>query len=51
MLILQKLPQGINYPQLMEAPISSYADFLNFFRGGHTIDDNLAGCGKRDDTS
>src|SRR6266404_6893387 len=41
MLILQKLPQGVNYPQLMEAPISTYADFLNFFRGGHTLDDNL----------
>src|ERR1700688_1026445 len=41
MLILKKLPQGTIYPQLTQAPISTYADFLNFFRGGHTIDDNL----------
>jgi pyrimidine deaminase RibD-like protein len=41
MLILRKLPQGSIYPQLTQAPISTYADFLNFFRGGHTIDDNL----------
>lgn len=41
MLILKKLPQGHIYPQITQAPISTYADFLNFFRGGHTIDDNL----------
>jgi hypothetical protein len=41
MLILQKLPQGHPYPQITQAPISNYADFLNFFRGGHTVDDNL----------
>ena len=41
MLILKKLPQGSIYPQLTQAPISTYADFLNFFRGGHTIDDNV----------
>jgi pyrimidine deaminase RibD-like protein len=41
MLILNKLPQGVIYPQLTDAPITTYADFLNFFRGGHTIDDNL----------
>jgi pyrimidine deaminase RibD-like protein len=41
MLILKKLPQGVIYPQLTDAPISTYADFLNFFRGGHTIDDNV----------
>ena len=41
MLILKKLPQGAIYPQLTQAPITTYADFLNFFRGGHTIDDNL----------
>jgi pyrimidine deaminase RibD-like protein len=41
MLILKKLPQGVIYPQLTDAPITTYADFLNFFRGGHTIDDNL----------
>ena len=41
MLIRQKLPQGHIYPQITEAPINDYADFLNFFRGGHTIDDNL----------
>jgi pyrimidine deaminase RibD-like protein len=41
MLILKKLPQGYIYPQLTQAPINNYADFLNFFRGGHTIDDNL----------
>jgi pyrimidine deaminase RibD-like protein len=38
MLIKEKLP-GI-YPLITDAP-SNYADFLNFFRGGHTIDDNL----------
>lgn len=43
MLILEKLPQGSIYPQLTQAPISTYADFLNFFRGGHTIDDNVDG--------
>jgi len=41
MLILKKLPQGSIYPQITQAPINNYADFLNFFRGGHTIDDNL----------
>jgi pyrimidine deaminase RibD-like protein len=41
MLTLEKLPQGVIYPQLTDAPITTYADFLNFFRGGHTIDDNL----------
>lgn len=40
MLIKEKLP-GV-YPQITDAPISTYADFLNFFRGGRTIDDNLA---------
>lgn len=42
MLIKQKMPQGSIYPQLTQAPITSYADFLNHFRGGHTIDDNLS---------
>lgn len=41
MLIHQQLPQGTIYPQITQAPINNYADFLNFFRGGHTIDDNL----------
>src|SRR5258708_4981035 len=41
MLILKKLPQGAIYPQITQAPITTYADFLNFFRGGHTIDDNV----------
>jgi pyrimidine deaminase RibD-like protein len=41
MLITEKLRQGSVYPQLTQAPITNYADFLNFFRGGHTIDDNL----------
>ncbi len=40
MLIQKKLPPGHIYPQLTQAPIASYADFLNFFRGGHTVDDN-----------
>jgi pyrimidine deaminase RibD-like protein len=43
MLILEKLPPGSIYPQLTQAPIRNYADFLNFFRGGHTIDDNVDG--------
>jgi pyrimidine deaminase RibD-like protein len=42
MLIRTPLPPGHIYPQITDAPISTYADFLNFFRGGHTIDDNLA---------
>jgi hypothetical protein len=40
MLILKKFPGGL-YPQITQAPITTYADFLNFFRGGHTIDDNV----------
>src|ERR1700733_2873054 len=40
MLIRQKMPSGI-YPQLTQAPTRTYAEFLNFFRGGLTIDDNL----------
>jgi len=38
MFITKKLPI---YPQLTQAPITTYPDFLNFFRGGRTIDDNL----------
>ena len=41
MLITEKLRRGSIYPQITQAPIKTYADFLNFFRGGHTIDDNL----------
>lgn len=37
-LINKKLPTI--YPQITQAP-TDYAGFLNFFRGGHTIDDNL----------
>ena len=33
MLIHEKLPQGAIYPQLTQAPISTYADFLNFSVG------------------
>jgi pyrimidine deaminase RibD-like protein len=40
MLIHEKLPQGSLYPQLTQAPVTSYTDFLNFFRYGQTIDDN-----------
>jgi pyrimidine deaminase RibD-like protein len=40
MLITEKLPPGHIYPQITQVPIS-YAEFLNHFRGGHTIDDNL----------
>jgi len=40
MLIKEKQPQGHIYPQITQAPIN-YFNFLNFFRGGHTIDDNL----------
>jgi len=42
MLISKPLPQGAIYPQLTQAPVTSYTDFLNFFRGGQTIDDNLS---------
>ncbi len=38
MLITNKLPI---YPQITQAPITTYPDFFNFFRGGHTVDDNL----------
>jgi len=41
MLIRTRLPPGHIYPQLTQAPIRTYDEFLNFFRGGHTIDDNL----------
>jgi pyrimidine deaminase RibD-like protein len=41
MLIRTPRPQGSSYPQLTQAPITSYTDFLTFFRGGHTIDNNL----------
>jgi pyrimidine deaminase RibD-like protein len=40
MLIQKKLPQGHFYPQITQTP-GNYADFLDTFRGGHTIDDNL----------
>jgi pyrimidine deaminase RibD-like protein len=40
MLIHEKLPQGTIYPQITQTP-TTYADFLDAFRGGHTIDDNL----------
>jgi pyrimidine deaminase RibD-like protein len=40
MLIQKKLPQGHIYPQITQTP-GNYADFLDTFRGGHTIDDNL----------
>jgi pyrimidine deaminase RibD-like protein len=40
MLIHEKLPQGHIYPQITQTP-TTYADFLDAFRGGHTIDDNL----------
>ena len=30
MLIHKKLPQGYVYPQITQAPINNYADFLNF---------------------
>jgi pyrimidine deaminase RibD-like protein len=41
MLIKEKLPSN-HYPQITEAPIRTYDEFLNFFRGGQTVDDNLA---------
>src|SRR5258708_17855579 len=40
LLIQKKLPPGHIYPQLTQAPITNYADFLNFFRDGQTLDDN-----------
>lgn len=40
MLIREKRPQGSLFPQITQAP-TNYFEFLNFFRGGHTIDDNL----------
>lgn len=40
MLIREKVRPGHVYPQITQAPIN-YFDFLNFFRGGHTIDNNL----------
>jgi hypothetical protein len=43
MLITEKRPPGTTYPQLKQVPTNAYADFLNFFRDGHTVDDNLAG--------
>jgi hypothetical protein len=40
MLIRTHQPPGHRYPQITDAPIN-YGHFLNCFRGGHTIDDNL----------
>jgi pyrimidine deaminase RibD-like protein len=40
MLIHEKLPQGAIYPQITQTP-TTYGEFLDAFRGGHTIDDNL----------
>jgi pyrimidine deaminase RibD-like protein len=40
MLIKEKLPQGHIYPQITQGP-TTYGEFLDAFRGGHTIDDNL----------
>jgi pyrimidine deaminase RibD-like protein len=40
MLIREKLPQGYIYPQITQTPVT-YGEFLDTFRGGHTIDDNL----------
>jgi pyrimidine deaminase RibD-like protein len=40
MLIRQKTPGGL-YPQITDAPGDNYFKFLEFFRGGQTIDDNL----------
>jgi pyrimidine deaminase RibD-like protein len=40
MLIREKLPQGHIYPQITQTP-DTYAEFLDAFRGGHTIDDNV----------
>jgi pyrimidine deaminase RibD-like protein len=40
MLLREKLPQGHIYPQIAQTP-ATYGEFLNAFRGGHTIDDNL----------
>jgi len=40
MLIKEKLPQGHIYPQITQTP-TTYGEFLDAFRGGHTIDDNL----------
>lgn len=40
MLIRTPQPPGHRYAQITDAPID-YAEFLKFFRDGHTIDDNL----------
>ncbi len=40
MLIREKLPPGYIYPQITQTP-TTYGEFLEVFRGGHTIDDNL----------
>jgi len=40
MLVREKQPPGYIYPQITDVPVS-YAEFLNFFRGGHTVDDNF----------
>ena len=40
MLMCKKL-LGNPYPQITQAPTTTYVNFLNFFRGGHTIDDNV----------
>jgi len=41
MILKEKLPPGHIYPQLTQAPIRTYNEFLNCFRDGLTVDDNL----------
>jgi len=40
MLIRTPQPPGKIYTQLTQAPVDSYADFLNWFRQGQTVDEN-----------
>jgi pyrimidine deaminase RibD-like protein len=40
-MLICKKSLGNPYPQITQAPTTTYVDFLHFFRGGHTIDDNV----------
>ena len=41
MTLIRQKPPSNTYPQLTQAPIRTYDEFLYFFRDGHTVDDNM----------
>ena len=41
MTLIRQKPPSNTYPELTQAPIRTYDEFLYFFRDGHTVDDNM----------